>query len=269
MTRERLHQIIFEADTPKGKTFDIALLIAILLSVLVVMLESVESIEKEYGGLLLALEWFFTILFTIEYFLRIYSINRPIKYIFSSMGIIDLLAILPTYLIFTFPNLHTLTVIRSVRIIRIFRVFKLKRYIRGAYTMQIALRNAIPKIIVFLLSVMILIIILGTIMYIFEGLGGENPGFQDIPNSIYWSVVTLTTVGYGNVVPVTVIGKIIASIIMLLGYGIIAVPTGIVTAGILKSKKKTSGQSCINCSKEDHDEDALHCKYCGLKIHND
>ena len=185
------------------------------------------------------------------------------------MGIIDLLAILPTYLIFTFPNLHTLTVIRSVRIIRIFRVFKLKRYIRGAYTMQIALRNAIPKIIVFLLSVMILIIILGTIMYIFEGLGGENPGFQDIPNSIYWSVVTLTTVGYGNVVPVTVIGKIIASIIMLLGYGIIAVPTGIVTAGILKSKKKTSGQSCINCSKEDHDEDALHCKYCGLKIHNE
>ena len=269
MTRERIHQIIFEADTPKGKAFDIALLIAILLSVLVVMLESVESIEKEYGGLLLALEWFFTILFTIEYFLRIYSINRPIKYIFSSMGIIDLLAILPTYLIFTFPNLHTLTVIRSVRIIRIFRVFKLKRYIRGAYTMQIALRNAIPKIIVFLLSVMILIIILGTIMYIFEGLGGENPGFQDIPNSIYWSVVTLTTVGYGNVVPVTVIGKIIASIIMLLGYGIIAVPTGIVTAGILKSKKKTSGQSCINCSKEDHDEDALHCKYCGLKIHND
>jgi len=269
MTRERIHQIIFEADTPKGKAFDIGLLIAILLSVLVVMLESVESIEKEYGGLLLALEWFFTILFTIEYFLRIYSINRPIKYIFSSMGIIDLLAILPTYLIFTFPNLHTLTVIRSVRIIRIFRVFKLKRYIRGAYTMQIALRNAIPKIIVFLLSVMILIIILGTIMYIFEGLGGENPGFQDIPNSIYWSVVTLTTVGYGNVVPVTVIGKIIASIIMLLGYGIIAVPTGIVTAGILKSKKKTSGQSCINCSKEDHDEDALHCKYCGFKIHND
>ena len=186
MTRERIHQIIFEADTPKGKAFDIGLLIAILLSVLVVMLESVESIEKEYGGLLLALEWFFTILFTIEYFLRIYSINRPIKYIFSSMGIIDLLAILPTYLIFTFPNLHTLTVIRSVRIIRIFRVFKLKRYIRGAYTMQIALRNAIPKIIVFLLSVLLLIVILGTIMYIFEGLGGKNPGFQDIPNSIYF-----------------------------------------------------------------------------------
>ena len=207
MTRERIHQIIFEADTPKGKAFDIALLIAILLSVLVVMLESVESIQQQYGSLLISLEWIFTILFTIEYFLRIYSINKPLKYIFSTMGIIDLLAILPTYLIFTFPNLHTLTVIRSVRIIRIFRVFKLKRYIRGAYTMQIALRNAVPKIIVFLLSVMLLIVILGTIMYIFEGLGGKNPGFQDIPNSIYWSIVTLTTVGYGTVVPVTVIGK--------------------------------------------------------------
>ena len=269
MTRDRLHQIIFEADTPKGKAFDIALLIAILLSVLVVMLESVQSIQEEYGSLLLALEWLFTILFTIEYFLRIYSINKPLKYIFSSMGVIDLLAILPTYLIFTFPNLHTLTVIRSIRIIRIFRVFKLKRYIRGAYTMQIALRNAVPKIIVFLLSVLLLIVILGTIMYIFEGLGGKNPGFQDIPNSIYWSIVTLTTVGYGTVVPVTVIGKMIASVIMLLGYGIIAVPTGIVTAGIMKTRKNISTQVCINCSQEGHDEDALFCKFCGSKIHND
>ena len=269
MTRDRLHQIIFEADTPRGKAFDIALLIAILLSVLVVMLESVGSIEEKYGALLLTLEWVFTILFTIEYVLRIYSINKPIKYIFSTMGIIDLLAIIPTYLIFVFPYLHTLTVIRSLRIIRIFRVFKLKRYIRGAYTMQIALRNAVPKIIVFLLSVLLLIIILGTIMYIFEGLVGGNPGFQDIPNSIYWSIVTLTTVGYGNVIPVTVIGKIIAAAIMLLGYGIIAVPTGIVTAGIIKTKKNISTQACINCSKEGHDEDALYCKYCGAKIHND
>jgi len=269
MTRDRLHQIIFEADTPKGKAFDIALLIAILLSVLVVMLESVASINEEYGSLLLTLEWIFTILFTIEYFLRIYSINKPLKYIFSSMGIIDLLAILPTYLTFAFPYLSTLTVIRSIRIIRIFRVFKLKRYIRGATTMQIALRNAIPKIIVFLLSVLLLIIILGTIMYIFEGLVGGNPGFQDIPNSIYWSIVTLTTVGYGNVIPVTVIGKIIAAAIMLLGYGIIAVPTGIVTAGIMKTKKNISTQACINCSKEGHDVDALYCKYCGAKIHND
>lgn len=269
MKRERLHQIIFEADTPRGKSFDIALLIAILLSVLVVMLDSVDSIEQKHGSLLLTLEWGFTILFTIEYFLRIYSINKPSKYIFSTMGIIDLLAILPTYLIFIIPSLHTLTVIRVIRIIRIFRVFKLKRFIRGATTMQIALRKSIPKITVFLLSVLLLIIVLGAIMYIIEGEWGGNPEFQDIPNSIYWSIVTLTTVGYGNVVPVTVMGKIIASIIMLLGYGIIAVPTGIVTAGIVKTNKNISTQACINCSREGHDEDSLYCKFCGSKIHND
>jgi len=268
MTKERIHQIIFEADTPKGKAFDIGLLIAILLSVLVVMFESVESIRQEHETLLLFLEWSFTILFTIEYFLRIYSINKSTKYIFSTMGIIDLLAILPTYLIFIIPSLHTLTIIRVVRIIRIFRVFKLKRYIRGAHTMQIALRKSIPKITVFLLSVLLLIVVLGAIMYIIEGEWGGNPDFQDIPNSIYWSIVTLTTVGFGDVVPVTIMGKIIASIIMLLGYGIIAVPTGIVTAGIVKTNKNISTQACINCSKEGHDDDAECCKYCGSKIHN-
>ena len=269
MTKERIHQIIFEADTPKGKTFDIILLIAILLSVLIVMLESVVSIKERYGDLLLTIEWVFTILFTIEYFLRIYSIKKPSKYIFSTMGIIDLLAVLPTYLIAFVPALHYLTVIRSIRLIRIFRVFKLSRYIRGAHTMQIGLRQAIPKIIVFLLSVLLLVVILGTIMYIVEGELGNNSGFQDIPNSVYWSIVTLTTVGYGTAVPITVIGKIIASIIMLLGYGIIAVPTGIVTAGMIKSKPKViSTQACINCSKEGHDNDAKFCKYCGSKIHN-
>ena len=267
MTKERIHQIIFEADTPKGKAFDIALLIAILLSVLVVMLESVQTIWNEYAILLFTLEWFFTILFTIEYFLRIYSIKKPFKYIFSTLGVVDLLAIIPTYLFFI-PSLHSLTVLRSVRIIRIFRVFQLKRYIRGAYTMQIALRKSIPKIIVFLLSVLLLMVILGTIMYIFEGKLGNTPGFQDIPNSIYWSIVTLTTVGYGSVVPATVIGKIIASLIMLLGYGIIAVPTGIVTAGIIRTNKNASSHSCINCSKEGHDEDAKFCKYCGSKIND-
>ena len=237
MTRDRLHQIIFEADTPKGKAFDIALLIAILLSVLVVMLESVGSIEEKYGALLLTLEWVFTILFTIEYVMRIYSINKPIKYIFSTMGIIDLLAIIPTYLIFVFPYLHTLTVIRSLRIIRIFRVFKLKRYIRGAYTMQIALRNAVPKIIVFLLSVLLLIIILGTIMYIFEGLVGGNPGFQDIPNSIYWSIVTLTTVGYGDVYPITIGGKMFTFFVLMIGVGLVTVPAGLVATALSKARE--------------------------------
>jgi len=268
MTKERIHQIIFEADTKEGKVFDIILLIAILLSVLIVILESVATVHQQYGSVLLGLEWFFTILFTVEYFFRIYSINKSSKYIFSTMGVIDLLAILPTYLIFIFPQLHTLTVIRSVRLIRIFRVFKLSKYIRGGQAMQIGLRSAIPKIIVFLLSVLLLVVILGTIMYIIEGLGGGNPGFQDIPNSIYWSIVTLTTVGYGTVVPVTIVGKIISAVIMLLGYGIIAVPTGIVTAGIIKNKTKISTQACINCSKEGHENDAEFCKYCGSKIHN-
>jgi len=268
MKKERIHQIIFEADTPKGKLFDVLLLFAIVISVSLVMLESVKSIQEQYRELLVALEWGFTILFTIEYFLRIYSIKKPLKYVFSAMGLIDLLAVIPTYLIFIFPQIHFLTVVRAIRLIRIFKIFKLSRYTRGAYTMQIALRSSRPKIIVFLLSVILLVTILGTIMYIIEGLNGGNPGFQDIPNSVYWSVVTLTTVGYGTVVPVTVVGKIIASIIMILGYGIIAVPTGIVTAGIIKAKKEINTQSCISCSKEGHDIDATYCKFCGSKIHN-
>lgn len=267
MTKSRLHQIIFEADTPKGKLFDVVLLLAILLSVSVVILESVETIQQQYRSLLIGIEWVFTVLFTIEYFLRIYSIQKPFKYIFSSMGIIDLLAVIPTYLIFIFPAMHFLTIIRAIRLIRIFKIFKLSRYTRGAYTMQIALRSSRPKIVVFLLSVILLVTLLGTIMYIVEGLSANNPGFQDIPNSIYWSIVTLTTVGYGTVVPTTILGKIIASIIMVIGYGIIAVPTGIVTAGIIKAKTKANTQSCINCSQEGHDNDAEFCKYCGSKIH--
>ena len=170
-------------------------------------------------------------------------------------------------MIFIFPVLHFLTIIRAIRLIRIFKIFKLSRYTRGAYTMQIALRSSRPKIVVFLLSVILLVTLLGTIMYIVEGLSANNPGFKDIPNSIYWSIVTLTTVGYGTVVPVTILGKIIASIIMVIGYGIIAVPTGIVTAGLIKAKKDINTQSCINCSKEGHDNDAEFCKYCGSKIH--
>ena len=178
MTKERIHQIIFEADTPKGKLFDVILLVAILLSVSIVILESVESIQKQYRALLIGIEWFFTILFTFEYFLRIYSIKKPFKYIFSSMGIIDFLAVIPTYLIFIFPVLHFLTIIRAIRLIRIFKIFKLSRYTRGAYTMQIALRSSRPKIVVFLLSVILLVTLLGTIMYIVEGLSANNPGFN-------------------------------------------------------------------------------------------
>jgi voltage-gated potassium channel len=260
MTRERLHEIIFEADTKKGKLFDVVLLIAIIISVFGVILSSVESIEKEYGLLLRFTEWAFTILFTIEYILRIYSIKKPFKYIFSFMGIIDFLSIIPTYLVFLYPPIHVLVDIRAIRLIRIFRVFKLSRYLRGANIMQIALKSSRPKIIVFLLSVILIVIILGTLMYIVEG---QKNGFENIPKSIYWSVVTLTTVGYGDVVPVTTFGKFLASIIMILGYGIIAVPTGIVSAAIAKSASKVTTQSCRVCSKEGHEIDAKCCKFCG------
>ena len=264
MTRERLHQIIFEADTKAGKRFDIWLIIFILLSVFGVMLSSVSSIDKQYGYILHNLEWFFTFLFTIEYMLRIYSVQKPWKYIFSFMGIVDFLAIIPTYLVFIYAPIGVLVDIRILRLLRIFRVFKLSSYLRGAYTMQIALRSSRPKIIVFLLSVVLLVVLLGTLMYVVEG---QQNGFDNIPKSIYWSVVTLTTVGYGDVVPVTALGKLIASIIMIMGYGIIAVPTGIVSADMArKSSKNLSTQACRYCSKEGHDLDATHCKFCGKQL---
>ena len=264
MDRNRIHEIIFEADTKEGKLFDIVLLILILLSVLGVILSSVQSIDSKFGVLLGFFEWTFTILFTIEYILRIYSINKPLKYIFSFMGIIDFLSIIPTYLVFFYPPLYVLVDIRIIRLIRVFRIFKLSRYLRGANVMQIALRSSQPKIIVFLLSISLVVVVLGTLMYIIEG---QKNGFEDIPKSIYWAVVTLTTVGYGDVVPVTSLGKVLASIIMILGYGIIAVPTGIVSASMVKaSQNKVSTQACRECSREGHEVDAVHCKFCGSKL---
>ena len=264
--RHKIHEIIFEADTFYGKLFDIVLLITIVSSVVAVMLESIDSIHQQYGDLLRIFEWIVTILFTIEYFLRIYAVNKPLKYIFSFMGIIDLLAIIPTYLIFIFPAAHFFTVVRSIRLIRVFRVFKLSHYLRGAHTMQIALRSSRPKIVVFLLSVMILVIVLGTLMYIIEG-SSDTKGFDNIPNSIYWAIVTLTTVGYGDVFPATAFGKVVASFIMILGYGIIAVPTGIVTAEFSRKKReKISTQACPDCTTEGHEVDAKFCKKCGAEL---
>ena len=230
--KNKLYQIIFEAETPSGKLFDVILLITIVCSVICVSLESVADISSKYGSILRTLEWIFTILFTIEYFLRIWIIKNPFKYIFSFMGIIDILAILPTYLLFIF-NLQFLMIIRVVRLIRLFRIFHLSNYIRGGQTMLIALRRSLPKIIVFLLTVLLFVIVIGTIMYLVEGpMGNNTDGFENIPNSIYWAIVTLTTVGYGSAVPVTAFGKLFASLIMLLGYGIIAVPTGIVASAV-------------------------------------
>lgn len=264
--RQKIHEIIFEADTTNGKLFDIILLATILLSIVGVMLESVYEIDRKYHELIIAFEWGFTILFTIEYFFRIYAVNRPFKYIFSFMGIVDLLAIIPTYLIFILPAAHSLSVIRAIRLIRIFRIFKLSRYLRGAHTMQIALRSSRPKIIVFLLSVILLVIILGTLMYVIES-GARTNGFENIPNSIYWAIITLTTVGYGNIVPMTIFGKIVASFIMILGYGIIAVPTGIVTAEFSrKRKEKVNTQVCPDCTAEGHEIEAKFCNKCGAEL---
>ena len=234
MNKERIREIIFGINTKAGKQFDIILLSAILISVIGIILSSDIEIEKEYGTLLYVVEWIFTLLFTIEYALRIYSAPNRKEYIFSFMGVVDLLAIIPTYMMFIYPPIKYLLDIRIIRLIRIFRVLKLTNYVRGAYTMQIALRSSRPKIIVFLLSIFIVVIIVGTLMYIVEG---PADGFNSIADSIYWAIITLTTVGYGNIVPETIVGKFLAAFIMILGYAVIAVPTGIVSSEFTRNKK--------------------------------
>lgn len=261
--REKLHIIIFEADTKGGKLFDIVLLWAILISIIVVMLESVNSIRIKYTDVIRIIEWSFTFLFTIEYFARIYTVKKPLKYIFSFYGIIDLLSILPTYFGLFVTGTHSLSVIRGIRLLRIFRILKLARYVNAAETLKHALIASKNKIIVFLFSVLSLIIFLGTVMYLIES---PEAGFTSIPRSIYWTIVTLTTVGYGDIAPQTVLGQTLASIIMIIGYAIIAVPTGIVGVELAKGDSKISTQACPDCSKEGHDLDAIHCKYCGAKL---
>ena len=233
MNKQKLREIIFGYRTKAGKRFDVILLLVIIISVVAVMLDSDKEIHKQYGRLLLITEWVFTLLFTIEYILRIYCSTDKRKYTLSFMGIIDLLSIIPTYLIIFYAPIVALIDIRVLRLIRIFRIFKLSPYLRSGHTMQIALRSSRPKIIVFILSVSLVVIILGTLMYIVEG---QQNGFDNIPKSIYWAVVTLTTVGYGDVVPLTTLGKTVAVFIMLLGYAIIAVPTGIVSSEMSKNR---------------------------------
>ena len=235
MNKQKLREIIFGYRTKAGKRFDVILLIAIIISVIAVMLDSDKEIHKQYGKLLLIAEWLFTLIFTIEYILRIYCSTDKKKYTLSFMGIIDLLSIIPTYLIIFYAPIGYLIDIRVLRLIRIFRIFKLSPYLRSGHTMQIALRSSRPKIIVFILSVSLVVIILGTLMYIIEG---QQNGFDNIPKSIYWAVVTLTTVGCGDVVPITTLGKTVAVFIMLLGYAIIAVPTGIVSSELTKHNKE-------------------------------
>ncbi len=259
-----LYEIIFEADTKSGKLFDVILIAAIALSVLAVLLDSVGGIRKDYGNILYALEWFFTILFTIEYVLRISCVTRPIRYVTGFFGIVDLMSILPVYISLIVPGSHYLVVIRVLRVLRIFRVFKLVQYIGEAKTLIQALRASSRKITVFLFTVMTLVVIFGSLMYLIEG---EENGFTSIPRSIYWSVVTLTTVGYGDISPKTNIGQALAAMIMILGYGIIAVPTGIVTVELTRaSEKKITTQVCPECMMEGHETDAIYCKYCSGKL---
>ena len=261
--RRRLHEIIFEADTAAGKAFDVALLVAIVMSVVAVMLESVESIDQRHHALLVAAEWTFTGLFTIEYAIRLSIVRRPRAYALSFFGIVDLLAILPTYLALLFGGAQSLLVVRALRLIRVFRIFKLARYVGEAGVLRQALAASRAKIIVFLVAVMTLVLVVGAIMHLVEG--PTNPGFESIPASVYWAIVTMTTVGYGNATPQTIEGKAIASVVMILGYGIIAVPTGIVSAELVRTKS-VSTQSCPNCSAEGHDFDARHCKKCGHEL---
>lgn len=263
--KQRLHEVIFESNTTYGKAFDVALLVCIVSSIIVVVLDSVPSYHARYGGVFLILEWFFTVLFTIEYILRLISVKRPLRYVFGFLGLIDLLTIIPMYLSIFFTGTQSLLVLRALRLLRIFRIFKLTHFLTEMSFLGAALKSGAKKISIFMLVVLALVVILGSIMYLVEG---QENGFTSIPDSIYWAIVTITTVGYGDIAPVTPTGKFIASVIMLIGYGIIAVPTGIITTEIalLTRSSKTNHHSCPGCGKEDHDENAEYCKYCGEKL---
>lgn len=262
--KERIHEIIFEADTPAGKAFDVALLIAIGLSVFVVVLESIEGLHQEYKWAFTIMEWIFTVLFTAEYVLRLYSVRKPRNYAISFFGVIDLLAILPTYLSIFFPGSQYLLTIRALRLLRIFRVLKISRYLQESNMLVTALINSRIKISIFMFAVVMIVLISGSMMYFIEG--NANSGFSSIPQSMYWAIVTVTTVGYGDIAPATVFGRLFAAMLMILGYAIIAVPTGIVSAEMAKADlhpNKVTTQNCPNCLREGHDKDAKHCKYCG------
>jgi voltage-gated potassium channel len=262
--RQRLHEIIFEADTPAGKLFDLLLLVGICGSVVVVMLESVLAVRQRFGPELRALEWTFTVLFTVEYLLRLASVRHPRRYMTSTFGLIDLLAVFPTWLSLVLPGAQNLLVLRSLRLLRIFRILKLAEYLREASVLWQALRASRRKIFVFLLTVVTIVVVVGALMYVIEG---EAHGFTSIPLSIYWAVVTLTTVGYGDLAPATVPGRVLATIVMLLGYGIIAVPTGIVTAELTRSAAPpVSTQACPGCGIQGHEVDAAFCRRCGTRL---
>ena len=267
--KDHIHKIIFEADTPAGKLFDVLLIWSILISVALVILESVNRFKMEYQTILTAGEWFFTLLFTLEYIVRIYVTRKKRAYIFSFYGVVDFLAILPTFISLILPGAQYFMVIRILRLMRVFRVFKLSGYTSEANILAMALNASRRKIFVFFSTIAVLVVVIGAAMYVIEG---PKYGFKDIPTSIYWAVVTLTTVGYGDISPQTIVGQFFASVVMVLGYSIIAVPTGIMTVeltNIMGKGKKVTTKVCKECMKEGHDADAQYCKYCGEAFEED
>jgi len=262
--KEHLHEVIFEADTPAGKAFDVALLVAIGVSVAVVVVESVPSISGAHGRSLRAAEWVFTILFSLEYVLRLLSVRRPLKYATSFFGVVDLLAVVPTYLSLFVDGAHALMVIRALRLLRIFRVFHATVFSGEMNMLAHAVRASRTKITVFLMTVLTIVLILGATIYAIEG---PEHGFESIPTGIYWAVVTITTVGYGDIAPQTVPGRFVAAIAMVLGYSLIIIPTGIFSIELARSaSRKMTTQNCPDCVREGHDVDATHCKFCGGRL---
>ncbi|MAT53537.1 MAG: ion transporter [Saprospirales bacterium] len=265
--KHRIHEVIFESHTPQGKLFDVVLFLVIIASVLVVMLESIRDLRVHYGSFFYFLEWAFTLFFTIEYALRVYCLKKPKVYVFSFFGIIDLLAILPTYISWLLPGAQSLLVIRILRLLRIFRVFRLRQYFsEGKYMVQ-AMKASQRKIAVFMFFIVLMVTVFGSLMYLIEG-GIPDSGFTSIPRSIYWAIVTLTTVGYGDITPVTALGQFISAIVMILGYAVIAVPTGIVSAEMMRTQPPVdiTNFACPSCGREGHAPDAVYCKYCGAHL---
>lgn len=261
--RERIYDIIFEADTPLGKAFDVVLIISILLSVLAVMLDSVPALHARWGGLFYFLEWLFTVLFTVEYLVRLWCIGKPWAYARSFYGIVDLLGVLPAYISLLLAGSQYMLVIRLLRVLRVFRVLRLMRYVGEAQALTEAMRASRRKITVFLFTVATLVVIFGSLMFLIES---PEAGFTSIPRSVYWAVVTLTTVGYGDISPLTPLGQAVSSVVMILGYAIIAVPTGIVTVELSRSMRYQIGLVCPGCGKEGHDDNAHFCKFCGAEL---
>ncbi len=264
----RIHEVIYESNTIAGKAFNVGLLIAIFTSIAVVMLDSVHSLHLKYGSFFSTIEWVLTVLFTIEYVLRVICIKRPFRYIFSVLGIIDMIALIPSYLSFFIVGAQSLLVFRALRLLRVFRIFKLGHFLSEINFLTTALKGSVRKISIFLLTVLMLTIILGSIMYLVEQ---KENGFSNIPESIYWAIVTITTVGYGDISPITPLGKLVAAIVMLIGYSIIAVPTGILShdLAMLARSKKELPESCPSCSRDGHDMDAEFCKFCGGSLMRD